>query len=101
MVFFQSIVPPSDHEREQMLVFFAVVVVNVRRANAVLHDIELLLHAFSMMRVARIEHKVQIQMRHVAETAADARPSKARSEYSPAGSPRRAAAQTGSILRAR
>ena len=53
------------------------------------------------VRVADIEDKVQIQMRHAQKVHAAARRSKARWEYFPAASRRRAAARTASILRAR
>ena len=56
-------------EREQMLVLFAVVVVNVRGADARLHQCCTRSSTPSMMlRVAGVEAVVQIEVRHARET---------------------------------
>src|SRR4051812_8182064 len=53
--------------REQMLIFPAVVVMQVQRADPVLHDFELMLHARADVCVADIEDIVQLQVGCVVE----------------------------------
>ncbi len=55
------------HQRHQVFVFFAIVIVNMQAADALLHDFELMLHAGGEIGVAGIEDKVQIQMREAKE----------------------------------
>ena len=48
--------------REQMLVFLAIVVVYMKRANARLHDVEFVFNARADVRMTRIENVIQINL---------------------------------------
>src|SRR5579872_666009 len=52
---------------KQVLVSFAIVIVDVRRADAVLHDFERRFHALTDIGVADIENKPEIEMRYFDE----------------------------------
>ena len=47
-----------------MFVFFAVVIVNVRRADPVFHDLERCCHALANVCVTHIEYEPQVQVRN-------------------------------------
>ncbi len=54
-------------QREQVRIALAVVVVHVRRADLLLHQLERLLHAFAQVGVAGVEHVVQPHVRQLLE----------------------------------
>ena len=67
MVFFQSMVPPSVTSGKQVAVVLAVVVVHVRRADAVLHQVECRLDALVHVGVAGVEDVIQTEVRQLLE----------------------------------